>query len=155
MADGVRSKLLQNKLNSGGISAFGASIQTLVPQASPCMNRQAVDQYGRPAPASSIDTLSCPGVFSPMTIISNENSLRSFLSPQYYNIAQGLEGTVDGMYQNVDPSMDYLAQVAGSMLQTKLPNVGSANAANLVNQLSNSSEYASYIGLPNIQSGFY
>jgi hypothetical protein len=155
MADSVRSKLLQNKLNSGGIAAFGASIQTLVPQTSPCMNRQAVDQYGRPAPASSIDTLTCAGVFSPMPIITNENSLRSFLSPQYYNIAQGLEGTVDDLYANADQSMDLLAQVAGSTSQTKLLNVGNANAANLVNQLSNSSDYAPFIGVPSQQSGFY
>jgi hypothetical protein len=155
MADAVRQSLLQNKINSGGIAAFGASIQTLVPQASPCMNRQAVDQYGRPAPASSIDTLTCAGVFSPMPIISNENSLRSFLSPQYYNIGQGLEGTVDNLYASANDMYDLSMQVAASQSQTKLPNVGAANAAVLVNQLANSSTYGPFIGVPGTQSRFY
>ena len=155
MADAVRQSLLQNKINSGGIAAFGASIQTLVPQASPCMNRQAVDQYGRPAPASSIDTLTCAGVFSPMPIIANENSLRSFLSPQYYNIGQGLEGTVDNLYASANDMMDLSAQVASSYSNTKLPNVGGGNASVLVNQLANSSMYGPYIGLQSMQSGFY
>jgi hypothetical protein len=154
MADSVRQKLLQNKINSGGIAAFGASIQTLVPQTSPCMNRQAVDQYGRPAPAASIDTLTCAGVFSPMPIIMNENSLRSFLSPQYYNIGQGLAGTVDNLYASANDSMDLSAQVASAYSNSKLPNVGNSNAAVLVNQMANSAEYGPYVGVQNYQSGF-
>ena len=154
MADSVRSKLLQNKINSGGIGAFGASIQTLVPQTSPCMNRQAVDQYGRPAPAASIDTLTCAGVFSPLPIIDNENSLRSFLSPQYYNIGQGLEGTVDNLYATADINFDLSSQVAAASSNSKLPNVGGASSAVLFNQMSNNPEYARYIGIPNVQSGF-
>jgi hypothetical protein len=97
------SNLIQTKINAGGIAQFGASMSSMIPQLSPCGQRYAFDQYGREAPPDSIDTLTCPGYFSAGTRIEVENSLRSYLSPRYYDLPLGLSGGVsaDSMFGNV------------------------------------------------------
>ena len=94
----ISSQLVQTKINSGGIQQFGASMSTLYPELSPCGSRYGFDQYGRPAPPDSVDSLTCPGLFSASVIIDNENSLRSFLSPRYYDLPVGLSGGTDTLF---------------------------------------------------------
>jgi len=94
----ISSQLVQTKINSGGLQQFGASMSTLFPQLSPCGTHLGVDQYGRPSPPNSVDSLGCPGLFNPSVTIENENSLRSFLSPRYYDLPVGLSGGNDTLF---------------------------------------------------------
>jgi hypothetical protein len=94
------SNLIQTKINSGGIAQFGASMSSMIPQLSPCGQRYAFDQYGREAPPDSIDTLTCPGLFSAGARIEVENSLRSYLSPRYFSLPVGISGGADTLFGN-------------------------------------------------------
>ena len=96
----ISSNLVQIKINPGGVAAFGQSLPILHPELSPCGNRYHFDQYGREADPNSIDTLTCPGKFSAESIIENENSLRSFLSPRYFGLPLGVSGGGDTLFGN-------------------------------------------------------
>ena len=61
----VSNNIPSNKINVGGVAAFGQSLAILHPELSPCGQRYAFDQYGRPAPPDSLDTTSCAGRFDP------------------------------------------------------------------------------------------
>ena len=86
------------KINVGGVAAFGQSLAILHPELSPCGERYAFDQYGRPAAPDSINTTMCAGRFDPSERIEVENSLRSYLSPRYYNLPKGVNQGTDTMF---------------------------------------------------------
>jgi hypothetical protein len=86
------------KINVGGVAAFGQSLAILNPELSPCGERYAFDQYGRPAAPDSINTTVCPGRFDPSERIEVENSLRSYLSPRYYSLPKGVNQGTDTMF---------------------------------------------------------
>jgi hypothetical protein len=94
----LSSNLVQTKINSGGVAAFSQSLPILHPEITPCSQRYTYDQYGRTAPADSIDTQSCPGLFSASNRVEVENSLRPFLSPQYFGLPLGISGGADSMF---------------------------------------------------------
>lgn len=96
----ISSQLVQTKINSGGIAQFGASMSTLIPELSPCGDRYGFDQYGRQAPPDSVDSLTCPGLFSSEVRINVENSLRPFLSPRYFDLPVGISGGADTLFGN-------------------------------------------------------
>ena len=96
----ISSQLVQTKINSGGVAQYGASMSTLIPQLSPCADRYGFDQYGREASPDSVNSLTCPGVFSSMNRIDVENSLRPFLSPRYFDLPVGISGGADTMFGN-------------------------------------------------------
>ena len=96
----ISSQLVQTKINSGGIAQFGASMSTLIPELSPCGERYGFDQYGRQAPPDSVDSLTCPGMFSSEVRINVENSLRPFLSPRYFDLPVGISGGADTYFGN-------------------------------------------------------
>jgi hypothetical protein len=96
----ISSQLVQTKINSGGVAQYGASMSTLIPQLSPCSDRYGFDQYGREASPDSVNSLTCPGVFSSMNRIDVENSLRPFLSPRYFDLPVGISGGADTMFGN-------------------------------------------------------
>lgn len=96
----ISSQLVQTKINSGGIAQFGASMSTLIPELSPCGDRYGFDQYGREAPPDSVDSLTCPGLFSSEVRINVENSLRPFLSPRYFDLPVGISGGADTLFGN-------------------------------------------------------
>ncbi len=96
----ISSQLVQTKINSGGIAQFGASMSTLIPELSPCGDRYGFDQYGREAPPDSVDSLTCPGLFSSEVRINVENSLRPFLSPRYFDLPIGISGGADTLFGN-------------------------------------------------------
>jgi hypothetical protein len=98
----VTSNLAQVKINAGGVGPFAASLKTLNPELSGCGTRALYDQYGRPAPLDSIDSQSCPGLYSSSNRIEVENSLRSFLSPQYFNLPEGISGAYSSTAQGAD-----------------------------------------------------
>lgn len=94
----ISSQLVQTKINSGGVQQFGASMSTLMPELSPCVPRFGFDQYGREAPPDSVNTETCGGVYSALNRIEVENSLRSFLSPRYYDLPVGISGGADTLF---------------------------------------------------------
>ncbi len=94
----VSNNIPSNKINVGGVAAFGQSLAILHPELSPCGERYAFDQYGRPAPPDSLDTTSCAGRFDPSERIEVENSLRSYLSPRYYTLPKGVDQGTDTMF---------------------------------------------------------
>jgi len=94
----VSNNIPSNKINVGGVAAFGQSLAILHPELSPCGQRYAFDQYGRPAPPDSLDTTSCAGRFDPSERIEVENSLRSYLSPRYYTLPKGIDQGTDTMF---------------------------------------------------------
>jgi hypothetical protein len=96
----ITSNLAQVKINAGGVAPFGQSLPILHPELSPCADRGAFDQYGRPAPPDSIDTMTCPGLFTANTRIEVENSLRPFLSTKYYGLPMGVSGGGDTLFGN-------------------------------------------------------
>ena len=96
----ISSNLVQIKINPGGVAAFGQSLPILYPELSPCSARFSVDQYGREAPPESIDTETCPGLYSATTRIEVENSLRPFLSPKYFGLPLGITGGADTLFGN-------------------------------------------------------
>ena len=92
----VSSNMATTKINAGGIAPFAASLQILNPQLSGCSERGLFDQYGRPAPIDSIDTQTCPGLYSAENRIEIENSLRPYMSERYFNAPQGISGAYKG-----------------------------------------------------------
>ena len=96
----ISSNLVQIKINPGGVAAFGQSLPILHPDLSPCSARYSVDQYGREAPPESIDTETCPGLYSATSRIEVENSLRPFLSPKYFGLPLGISGGADTLFGN-------------------------------------------------------
>ncbi len=96
----ISSNLVQIKINPGGVAAFGQSLPILHPELSPCAARYNFDQYGREAPAESIDTETCPGLYSAESRIEVENSLRPFLSPKYFGLPLGISGGADTLFGN-------------------------------------------------------
>jgi hypothetical protein len=112
------------KINVGGVSAFGQSLAILHPELSPCGQRYAFDQYGRPAPPDSLDTTSCPGRFDPSERIEVENSLRSYLSPRYYQLPKGIDQGTDTMFgRGTTKGRNYLdVNIAPTNVQNYLTN---------------------------------
>ena len=96
----ISSQLVQTKINSGGVAQYGASMATLIPQLSPCADRYGFDQYGREASPDSINSLTCPGLYSSTNRLDVENSLRPFLSPRYFDLPVGISGGADTMFGN-------------------------------------------------------
>ncbi len=112
----VANNIPSNKINVGGVSAFGQSLSILHPELSPCGQRYAFDQYGRPAPPDSLDTTSCPGRFDPSERIEVENSLRSYLSPRYYTLPKGIDQRTDTMFgRGVTAGRNYLDTVVADV----------------------------------------
>ncbi len=108
----IANNIPSNKINVGGVSAFGQSLAILHPELSPCGQRYAFDQYGRPAPPDSLDTTSCPGRFDPSERIEVENSLRSYLSPRYYTLPKGIDQGTDTMFgRGITKGRNYLDTV--------------------------------------------
>ena len=95
----VSGQLVQQKISSGGVANFGQSLRTFVPQFQVCPERPAFDYVGRSAPADSLDTQACPGAYPSSLRIEVENSLRPFISPEYFNLPIGISGgTSDTMF---------------------------------------------------------
>jgi hypothetical protein len=95
----VRGQLVQDKISSGGVAQFGQGLRTFVPGFQVCPERPAFDYVGREAPADSIDTQTCPGAYPATLRIEVENSLRPFVSAQYFNLPLGISGgTADTMF---------------------------------------------------------
>ena len=110
----ISSQLVQVKINPGGVAAFGQSLPILHPELSPCSARYSYDQYGREAPPESIDTETCPGLYSAMTRIDVENSLRPFLSPKYFGLPLGISGGADTLFGNAGlagRTIDYVKDI--------------------------------------------
>jgi hypothetical protein len=108
----VAENIPSNKINVGGVAAFGQSLAILHPELSPCGERYAFDQYGRPSPPDSLDTTSCAGRFDPSERIEVENSLRSYLSPRYYTLPKGIDQRTDTMFgRGVTVGRNYLNTV--------------------------------------------
>ena len=117
----IVSNLAQTKINAGGIAPFAASLQILNPQLSGCSQRGLFDQYGRPAPIDSIDTQTCPGLYSAENRIEVENSLRPYLSAKYFNLPEGISGAYKGS-RNVDIG-NYGGVEGGNKMAQGLSNV--------------------------------
>ena len=98
----VTGQLLQNKISAGSVGQFGQGLRTFVPQFQVCPARYAYDQYGRTAPPDSIDTETCPGGFPAELRISVENSLRPFISPNYFNLPIVISGGTDTLFGHVN-----------------------------------------------------
>jgi hypothetical protein len=98
----IQGTLLQNKISAGGVSSFGQSLRTFVPQFQVCPARGAFDQYGRDASPQSINTQTCPGGFPSLARIEVENSLRPFISPLYFNLPIGISGGADTLFGRVN-----------------------------------------------------
>jgi len=94
----ISNNLAATKIDVGSVGGFGQSLAILNPELSPCPARYSFDQYGRPAAPDSLDTTTCPGLYDPSVRISVENSLRSYLSPRYFNLPKGLEQGTDTMF---------------------------------------------------------
>ena len=110
----ISSNLVQIKINPGGVAAFGQSLPILHPELSPCSARYSFDQYGREAPPESIDTETCPGLYSATTRIEVENSLRPFLSPKYFGLPLGISGGADTLFGNAGSAgrtIDYVRDI--------------------------------------------
>jgi hypothetical protein len=94
----VNGQLVQNKISAGSVAGFGQSLRTFVPEFQVCPPRGAFDYAGREASADSIDTERCPGGYPASLRIEVENSLRSFVSPTYFNLPIGISGGADTMF---------------------------------------------------------
>jgi hypothetical protein len=94
----ISNNLAATKIDVGSVAAFGQSLAILNPELSPCPERYSYDQYGRPAAPDSLDTTTCPGLYDPSSRIAVENSLRSFLSPRYFNLPRGIDQGTDTMF---------------------------------------------------------
>ncbi len=90
-----------SKINAGSIPGFASSLSTLYPETSACSQRYAYDQYGREADPNTIDAETCPGYFAASNRIEVENSLRPYLSAQYYNLPSGISGGSDTLFGSV------------------------------------------------------
>lgn len=94
----ISNNLAATKIDVGSVGGFGQSLAILNPELSPCPPRFSFDQYGRPAAPDSLDTTTCPGLYDPSDRIAVENSLRSYLSPRYFNLPQGVSQGTDTMF---------------------------------------------------------
>ena len=94
----VSNNLAATKIDVGSVAGFGQSLAILNPELSPCPARFSFDQYGRPAAPDSLDTTTCPGLYDPSVRIEVENSLRSYLSPRYFNLPRGITQGTDTMF---------------------------------------------------------
>ncbi len=94
----VSNTLAATKIDVGSVAGFGQSLSILNPELSPCPARYSFDQYGRPAPPDSLNTTTCPGLYDPSVRIEVENSLRSYVSPRYFNLPKGLDQGTDTMF---------------------------------------------------------
>lgn len=108
----VSNNLAATKIDVGSVGAFGQSLAILNPELSACPARFSFDQYGRPAAPDSLDTTTCPGLYDPSDRILVENSLRSYLSPRYFNLPQGLGQGTDTMFgRSTSAGRNYLNTV--------------------------------------------
>lgn len=108
----VSNNLAATKIDVGSVGGFGQSLAILNPELSPCPARFSFDQYGRPAAPDSLDTTTCPGLYDPSDRILVENSLRSYLSPRYFNLPQGLGQGTDTMFgRSTSAGRNYLNTV--------------------------------------------
>uniref|UniRef100_A0A6C0DM18 Uncharacterized protein n=1 Tax=viral metagenome TaxID=1070528 RepID=A0A6C0DM18_9ZZZZ len=94
----ISNNLQATKIDVGSVAGFGQSLSILNPELSPCPARYSFDQYGRPAAPDSLDTTTCPGLYDPSVRIQVENSLRSYLSPRYFNLPKGIDQGTDTMF---------------------------------------------------------
>jgi hypothetical protein len=94
----ISNNLAATKIDVGSVAGFGQSLAILNPELSPCPDRFSFDQYGRPAAPDSLDTTTCPGLYDPSVRIQVENSLRSYLSPRYFNLPRGIDQGTDTMF---------------------------------------------------------
>ena len=109
----VSNNLAATKIDVGSVGAFGQSLAILNPKLSACPARFSFDQYGRPAAPDSLDTTTCPGLYDPSERILVENSLRSYLSPRYFNLPQGLSQGTDTMFgRTTSAGRNYLNTVS-------------------------------------------
>jgi hypothetical protein len=109
----VSNNLAATKIDVGSVAGFGQSLAILNPELSPCPARFSFDQYGRPAAPDSLDTTTCPGLYDPSERILVENSLRSYLSPRYFNLPQGLSEGTDTMFgRTTSAGRNYLNTVS-------------------------------------------
>ncbi len=109
----VSNNLAATKIDVGSVGAFGQSLAILNPKLSACPARFSFDQYGRPAAPDSLDTTTCPGLYDPSDRILVENSLRSYLSPRYFNLPQGLSQGTDTMFgRSTSAGRNYLNTVS-------------------------------------------
>ena len=109
----VSNNLAATKIDVGSVAGFGQSLAILNPELSPCPERYSFDQYGRPAAPDSLDTTTCPGLYDPSVRIQVENSLRSYLSPRYFNLPVGLEQGTDTMFgRTTSAGRNYLNTVS-------------------------------------------
>ena len=114
----IQGTLLQNKISAGGVSNFGQSLRTFVPQFQICPARGAFDTYGRDAAPQSINTQTCPGGFPSLARIEVENSLRPFISPLYFNLPIGISGGADTLFGRVNINRP---NAFGSVDEVKVP----------------------------------
>jgi hypothetical protein len=94
----------------GSVAEFSQGSRTFVPAFNNCIKANSVDQFGRPAGFGSLDTVSQGGCYSPLTIMENENSLRSVLSsnPLYRNIQSGIgNGGASTLFGGRVPGLAY------------------------------------------------
>ena len=109
----VSNNLAATKIDVGSVAGFGQSLAILNPELSPCPARFSFDQYGRPAAPDSLDTTTCPGLYDPSDRIAVENSLRSYLSPRYFNLPQGVDQGTDTMFgRTTSAGRNYLNTVS-------------------------------------------
>ena len=149
----ISSNLVQVKINSGGVAAFSQSLPVLHPEISPCPDRFAVDQYGRPSDPSTIDTETCPGLFSASNRIDVENSLRPFLSPTYFNLPLGISGGGDTLFGNAGSAgraIDFTREVPAFATKNVQQNLGTTGN-NLAQNADTLVRTASQQNLGNVQ----
>jgi hypothetical protein len=109
----VSNNLAATKIDVGSVAGFGQSLAILNPELSPCPARFSFDQYGRAAAPDSLNTTMCPGLYDPTERILVENSLRSYLSPRYFNLPQGLSQGTDTMFgRTTSAGRNYLNTVS-------------------------------------------
>ncbi len=109
----VSNNLAATKIDVGSVAGFGQSLAILNPELSPCPARFSFDQYGRPAAPDSLNTTTCPGLYDPSERILVENSLRSYLSPRYFNLPQGIDQGTDTMFgRTTSAGRNYLNTVS-------------------------------------------
>jgi hypothetical protein len=132
----ISNNLAATKIDVGSVAGFGQSLSILNPELSPCPARFSFDQYGRPAAPDSLDTTTCPGLYDPSVRIQVENSLRSYLSPRYFNLPKGITQGTDTMFgRTTSKGRNFL------VIESELPNAkqyledeGALTAAGMLNR---------------------
>ena len=136
----ISNNLAATKIDVGSVAGFGQSLAILNPELSPCPERYSYDQYGRPAAPDSLDTTTCPGLYDPSTRIAVENSLRSYLSPRYFNLPRGLDQGTDTMFgRSTSKGRNYLPtqgeiDLTLPTVQQYLTNEGALTDAGMINR---------------------